>query len=92
MEYYIVMNEWNYPTTSGRDIVGDYDTCEEAEAVAESEYNEEFSNFLDNVNHNIDNESSGRMFGEDGDCNGYALRSTQKELFFRSVIIRREVI
>lgn len=28
--YYIVVEEWNYPTESGRELVGDYDTMAQA--------------------------------------------------------------
>ena len=31
MIYYLVLNEWNYPFESGREILGDFDTLEEAE-------------------------------------------------------------
>ena len=92
MEYYIVINEWNYPTNSGREFLGDYDIESEAEDIAKQEYEKEYDNFLDNVDGDIWNEGSGRMVNEYMDCEGYVLRSNQKELFFRSIIIKREVI
>ena len=33
-KYYILVEEWLYPTESGRDFVNDYDTIEEAEEAA----------------------------------------------------------
>jgi hypothetical protein len=33
-KYYIVVTEWLYPTESGRDLCGDYDTYEQAMEVA----------------------------------------------------------
>jgi hypothetical protein len=32
--YYVVVTEWLYPTESGRDLCGDYDTYEQALEVA----------------------------------------------------------
>lgn len=29
-KYYIVVTEWNYPTDSGRDVIGDFDSMDEA--------------------------------------------------------------
>ena len=90
MEYYIVVNEWNYPTESGRVIIGDVDDALEAEAIAKEEYEKEYNNFLDNVSGDIWNEGCGRLVNEYMDCVGYTLRSTDGELFFRSTIIKRE--
>lgn len=47
MKYYIVINEWLYPTESGRDFVGTFDTLEEAVKAAKNEYDVEFQNFRD---------------------------------------------
>ena len=43
--YFVVFSEWLYPTESGRDFVGDYDTLEEALAACEESCNEEVENY-----------------------------------------------
>ena len=79
MKYYIVFNEWNYPTESGREYIGDYDTREEAE----------WENFL-KVNGDIYREASGLYHNNDGTVAGYMIHSSQYEeedMYFRSYII-----
>jgi len=94
MIYYIVVNEWNYPTESGRDIIGDFDTIEEAEKVAYSQCSQEMENFAV-VNHNeFYEQGSGKIVGEDGECRGYILNSSPHEelnMTFQSIIIKREL-
>jgi hypothetical protein len=95
MKYYIVMNEWNYPTESGRDFVGDYDTREEAVAAAEAEYEKEKDNFFEVTSGGWYNDACGQFNNEDGSIAGFMMHSSQWEDFdimFRSVIIEREVV
>lgn len=89
MTYYIVFNEWNYPTESGREFVGDFDSRLDAEFAAKSETDKEEDNFF-KVNGSV---SKGPMVDEDMNCLGYILTPTEHRLnhFFRSVIIEREV-
>ena len=94
MKYYIVMNEWNYPTESGRDFVGDFDTRHEAVLAAGEEYDKEFDNFQ-TVTNGLYREACGVFNNDDGSIAGYALHSSQwenEDFMFRSVIIEREVI
>ena len=91
MTYYIVMNEWLYPTESGREFIGDYDTLAIAREQAKFEYTNEIDNFLD-VNGEI--YTQGETVNSKGECEGYIICSSQYEeenMFFRSVIIKREV-
>ena len=94
MEYYILVNEWNYPTESGRDIIGDFDTREEAAQEAESQYKAEYDNFLD-VNHGeIYQMACGKDVNHLGETIGYSLHSSsieEEDFFFQSVIIKRYV-
>ena len=91
MKYFIVTQEWLYPTESGRDLVGDFDTLEEALEVAKELYEEERDNFL-KVNKTICNMLSGPIMEDEG-IRGYILNSTYKPTnsFFRTVVIEREV-
>ena len=43
--YYIAVEEWLYPTESGRNIVDDFDTKDEAVAYAKRAAGEEMDNF-----------------------------------------------
>lgn len=91
MKYYIVMNEWLYPTESGREYIGDYDTLAMASAMAHFQYEKELPNFLE-VNQEI--YTSGETVDSKGECDGYIIYSSQYEeenMFFRSVIIKREI-
>lgn len=93
MEYYIVINEWNYPTESGREFIDDFDTIQEAETCAESECDKELDNFIEACG-DYYREGSGRTVNEYLDCIGYELNSSSDEnnnYFFRSAIIMREV-
>ena len=84
MKYYVVINEWNYPTESGRSFIGDYDSKEEAFYVSEEEYNEEYNNFLEVNKGKIYHKTSGRS--EDG----YILNSSEfkeKNMYFLSRVI-----
>lgn len=45
-DYYIVSEEWLYPTESGRDLVDDFDTYEDALLAAKKKCEEEMYNFL----------------------------------------------
>ena len=88
MKYYIVFNEWNYPTESGREYIGDYDTREEAETVVTTQGMDEWDNFLE-VNGDIYREASGLYHNDDGIA-GYMIHSSQYEeedMYFRSYII-----
>ena len=94
MKYFIVMNEWNYPTESGREFVGDYSTEGEAVLAAEAEYNKELDNFQE-VTHDFYSEASGVFNNDDGSIAGFIMHSSQWEehdFMFRSVIIPREVL
>lgn len=94
MKYYIVVNEWLYPTESGRDIIGDFDTLEEAEQVAAQQVEEERDNFLLVNNGEIYEQACGKVVDENFNTIGYELMSSQYEeecMFFRSMIIEREV-
>ena len=93
MEYYLVINEWNYPTESGREFIGDFDDIQEAEYNAKSECEREYENFVD-VCGDYYREGSGRICNAYLDCEGYIMHSSQYEdedFFFRSAIIKREV-
>ena len=84
MKYYIVINEWNYPTESGRTLIGDYDTLEEAEEVSKREYEKEYDNFQEINNWNIYSEACGKTKF------GYMLNSSKYEeenMYFISRII-----
>ena len=89
MKYYIVFNEWNYPTESGREYIGDYDTRAEAEIVVTTQGMDEWDNFL-KVNNDIYREASGLYHNDDGTIAGYMIHSSQHEeedMYFRSYII-----
>jgi hypothetical protein len=95
MTYYIVVNEWNYPTESGRDIIGDFDTIEEAEQVASQQVEEERDNFLLVNKGEIYEAACGRMI-EDflGPTTCYCLHSSpheEEDMWFQSIIIKREI-
>ena len=49
MKYFIVVEEWNYPYESGREIAEVYDTYEEALEKAKSLCEDEMDNFCDNI-------------------------------------------
>lgn len=88
------MNEWNYPTESGRSIVGDFDDIQDAEYHAKDGCEKEYDNFLENTNREYYREGSGRNVDAYMDCIGYDLNSSSHEewnFFFRSVIIKRYV-
>ena len=89
MKYYIVVNEWNYPTESGRDFVGDYDTREEAEAEVTIQGDKELENFQE-VTGDLYSEASGLFHDAHLNIWGYALHSSQYEsedFYFVSRII-----
>lgn len=91
MKYYIVMNEWLYPTESGREYIDDYDTLAIASVMAKFQYEKELPNFLE-VNSEI--YTQGECINSKGECEGYLITSSQYEeesMFFRSVIIEREI-
>lgn len=93
MKYFIVVCEWNYPTESGRDIIGDYDTRKEAERAAKKEYDDEFDNFQ-TVTNGLYREACGPYHDEQGNVEGYQLHSSQwesEDFVFRSEIITREL-
>lgn len=46
--YYLVVEEWNYPTESGRNILDDFDTESDAMDCALKSANFEKQNFVDN--------------------------------------------
>lgn len=84
MIYYIVINEWNYPTESGRTLIGDYDTLEEAEEVSKNEYEKEYNNFQEVNKGEIYSEACGKT------SEGYMLNSSKYEeenMYFISRII-----
>ena len=92
--YYIVVNEWNYENNSGREIIGDYDTLEEATTVAEEEYNYEYNNFLENTKGEIYNEACVKVVDTKGNCIGYQLIMSRDEtinIHFTSIIIERDI-
>lgn len=92
MKYYIVINEWNYPTESGRDLIATYDLYEEALNCIEDEYNKEKQNFID-VNNGLYKEACGAYQDDSGKTIGYMLHSSQYEdedMYFRSFIIEVE--
>lgn len=91
-KYYIVINEWNYPTNSGREIISDYDTLKEARKVAKKEYLDEYDNFLDNTKGKIFREGCGLVFNLKDCVESYQLVSSpydETPFFFRSVILER---
>lgn len=93
MKYYIVFNEWNYPTESGREYIGDYDTREEAEIAVTTQGINEWDNFQE-VCHDLYREASGLFHNQDGSVAGYQIHSSQWEEYdfvFRSIIIEREI-
>ena len=90
MTYYIVFNEWNYPTESGREFVGDFDSREEADWASAFEVVEEEPNFLkvNKTSYDV------TIVDDKGYCAGHILSPTEdrfSEYFFRSVIIERKV-
>lgn len=92
MHYYILVNEWNYPTESGREIIGDFDDLQDAEYHAKDECEREFDNFQEVCK---DYYRDGSGYFNDGNSTGYIMHSSQDEsmdFFFRSVVIRREVL
>ena len=92
--YYIVVNEWNYENNSGREIIGDFDTLDEAERVAEFQYNEEYENFLQNTKGEIYNEACGKVVDSHMNCIGYQLVMSKDEninIHFTSIIIERDI-
>lgn len=94
MKYYIVVNEWNYPTESGREIIGDYDTLEEAKAVAKEQYNNELANFLEVNKGAIYENACGEIVDQHLNFMGFILCSSQYEtenMTFQSIIIEREI-
>ena len=93
-KYYLVVNEWNYENNSGREIIGDYDTLEEATNITEKEYNKEYNNFLDNTKGEIYNEACGKVVDNNMNCIGYQLIMSKDEnlnIHFTSVIIERDI-
>lgn len=93
MKYFIVVCEWNYPTESGREIIDDCDTREEAERVAKRQYDDEFDNFQA-VTNGLYREACGPYNDEQGNIVGYQLHSSQwesEDFVFRSEIITREL-
>lgn len=93
MKYYIVFNEWNYPTESGREYIGDYDTRAEAEIVVTTQGMDEWDNFQE-VTGGLYREASGLFHNEDDSIAGYQIHSSQweeEDFCFRSVIIEREI-
>lgn len=89
MKYFIVVDEWNYPTSSGREVIGDYDTLEEAKSVANFEYDNEYSNFIE-VNGETYEEACGEVVGENGESTGFIINSSKNEtenMWFYSRII-----
>ena len=91
-KYYIVFNEWCYPTESGRKYIGNYDTRAEAEAVVTIQGIDEWDNFL-KINGNIYREASGTYNNIDGTIAGYMIHSSSNEeedMYFRSYIIEVE--
>ena len=93
MIYYIVVNEWNYPTESGREYIGDYDTREEAELEVTNQGMDEWDNFL-KVNDDIYREASGLYYNQNMTIAGYCIHSSQHEeedMYFRSYIIEIDV-
>ena len=94
MEYYIVVNEWNYPTESGRELIGDFDTREAASKEAECQYKAEYDNFLDVTHGEIYQMACGKDVNHLGETIGYSLHSSsieEEDFFFQSVIIKRYV-
>jgi len=94
MIYFIVVNEWKYPNNTGREIVDDFDTLEEAEIAAETEYQNELDNFLEVNDGEMYREACGKLIDVNYETIGYVINSSQNEsenMFFRSIIIKREV-
>ena len=75
-KYYIVFNEWNYPTESGREYIGDYNTREEAANIASFNQSAEIDNFIA-VNNNLYREACGAYYNENNEIEGYMLHSSQ---------------
>lgn len=94
MKYYIVVIEWNYPTESGRDIIDDYDTLEEAREAAKEQYENEFQNFKEVNDGNIYMAACGETVDRHTqECTGFVLNSSEYEdenMWFRSRIITVE--
>lgn len=101
-KYYIVINEWNYPTDSGRRIIGDFNTRDEAAKIAEKEYEKEKENFLKITNGKMYEPACGmvkieRLDVDDNqqvECGGYMLNSSiweEDNIFFHSIIIERDI-
>lgn len=92
MKYYIVINEWLYPTESGREIISDYDSRKEAEEEVTTQGMKEYDNFL-KVNEDTYTAACGLYHNQDGSIAGYALHSSQYEeedMYFRSFIVEIE--
>lgn len=86
MEYFIVINEWNYPVESGREIVEDFDDIESAIYQTKSECAIELETFEKVCNGHC---KFGKMVDNYGNTIGFILR--KDDFFFRSVIIKREI-
>lgn len=88
MEYYIVMNEWKYPEDTGKVFVGDFDEYMDAQYASKTECAKELHNFEIILN------DLAFLSELHGDNEGYILDpcDINKEYYFRSVIIKREVI
>lgn len=90
MEYYIVMNEWKYPDDSGREFIGDFDSCLDAEYASKSECAKE----LDSFDAAFGDHEILKGFDSYSEPIGYSLKSSLKEFnefYFKSSIIKREL-
>ena len=94
MKYYIVVNEWKYPTETGREIVGDFDTPEDALYACRTAFSNEYSNFVKVNDGQVYHEASDLVVDDELQPLGYYLCSSPHEeenMFFRSMIITREI-
>lgn len=78
--YFIVVEEWNYPCESGRNVLEDFDTMEEAMEYALAKAKEEVSNYNENcgdslpiavMNGNCGNEQSGYIISPKNGTDNY---------------------
>ena len=88
MEYYIVMNEWHYPTNTGRMFVGDFDELTDAHYATKVECTKELRNSQRLLN------ALGMYLASYENDEGYILKPSDSALnyYFRSVIIKREML
>jgi hypothetical protein len=83
--YYVVITEWLYPTESGRDLGGDYDTYDEALNVARQLVEDECRDNWSEATH-----TDPSTIDFNSDSNGYIItdKSGLEDWWFQAKIIK----